>query len=298
MRVSKVIGIATVLAFTVGLSTTGPSAGAAAPAFVPSPRVLVTPGYSTDPSGDETGQKFAQGDLRSARVFTRLVSGVPDLFVSATVASWVAPTSPNWTQNDTFIDWFLDVNGDGVSDFDLFFGFDVNSVHVDVMKLSTHQLVCSGAPSWSSTAMSYVARVRLSCLGNPASVRVKAHIRYSKGALGAALDNAPSAGFSPFFVAFRPNQPGTPGVSAGSRSLHVIWTAPVPSVYSVTDYVVQYRPTTSAVWTTYPDGVSTALAAHIAGLTAGKTYVVRIFAKNQAGLGIASATSAARTVLP
>jgi hypothetical protein len=128
-------------------------------------------------------------------------------------------------------------------------------------------------------------------------VRVRARIRYSQGSLGAAVDSAPSTGLSPAVVTFRPNKPGTPSVSAGVRSIHAVWTAPVASVAPVTDYIVQYSLASPIAWKTFVDPVSASPVAHISGLTPGKAYVVRVIAKNKFGNGAASANSAARVPL-
>lgn len=74
-------------------------------------------------------------------------------------------------------------------------------------------------------------------------------------------------------------------------SLDADWLAPSDNGGSaITDYVVEYQPLGGS-WATFSDGVSTATAAIITGLTPGTQYYVRVSAKNSIGTG-AAVTSA------
>lgn len=65
----------------------------------------------------------------------------------------------------------------------------------------------------------------------------------------------------------------TPGV--GQVALR--WLAPNPSG-DVTDYVVQFKPASSGVWSTFSDGVGTSPIAVVTGLTNGTPYDFRVAA--------------------
>lgn len=67
-------------------------------------------------------------------------------------------------------------------------------------------------------------------------------------------------------------------------SVSLTWTA--PSVLNdgvITDYVVQYRATSSSSWLTYVHAASTSAAITVSGLTAGTSYTFQVAAKTQAG---------------
>ncbi len=55
----------------------------------------------------------------------------------------------------------------------------------------------------------------------------------------------------------------------------------------ITDYIIEYKLSSSSTWKTFNDGVSTNLTATVNGLVAGK-YNFRVSAKNTSGQGIAS----------
>jgi Fibronectin type III domain len=84
-----------------------------------------------------------------------------------------------------------------------------------------------------------------------------------------------------------------------SGQIHLTWFAPLTNGgSSITDYVIQRSPNGTSSWTTVSDGVSTATAYTVTGLTNGIRYYFRIFARNAAGNGAASAVVSAtpRTV--
>jgi hypothetical protein len=63
----------------------------------------------------------------------------------------------------------------------------------------------------------------------------------------------------------------------------------------VTDYQIQYRVTTSTAWAYFTDAVSSTPSTVVTGLLPGKSYVFRVLARNAAGTGAVSASSAAVT---
>jgi hypothetical protein len=82
---------------------------------------------------------------------------------------------------------------------------------------------------------------------------------------------------------------GTPG--NGTATLR--WTAPIDNGgAAITDYVIQYKPSTGSRWTVVADGTSTATSATVTGLTNGTSYVFQVAAVNGAGQGAYSAWAA------
>ena len=85
-----------------------------------------------------------------------------------------------------------------------------------------------------------------------------------------------------------PSSPASLTGSVSNASVRLAWTAPIANGgATITDYVVQYATSNSAStsWTTFADGVSTALAATVSGLTNGVTYSFRVAAVNAIGTG-------------
>ena len=111
---------------------------------------------------------------------------------------------------------------------------------------------------------------------------------------GSSTASAASASFSPSTV---PGAPGTPLCVAGYQAVTVGWTAPASNGGSaVTDYVVEYS-TDGSAWTTFADGVSTALSTTVTGLSNGTAYLFRVAAVNARGTGNSSSVSSAATPL-
>jgi hypothetical protein len=66
----------------------------------------------------------------------------------------------------------------------------------------------------------------------------------------------------------------------GNRSVRLSWTAPLSNGGSaITDYIIQRSPNGSTSWTAVTDGVSTATAYTVGGLTNGARYYFRVFAR-------------------
>lgn len=91
--------------------------------------------------------------------------------------------------------------------------------------------------------------------------------------------------------------PGTPtslAATRGNAEVSLIWVAPAANGgASVTDYVVEFKLTADASWTTFSDGTSTATSATVTSLTNGSSYDFRVSAVNTAGTGSASSTATA-----
>jgi hypothetical protein len=108
------------------------------------------------------------------------------------------------------------------------------------------------------------------------------------GGVGAfSLNSGP---LTPFSRAARPEAPtALVGIGAGG-TIALSWIgSPANAGGRVSDYVIQYRLSTSSRWVTVRDGVSATASATVARLVAGRGYVFRVAAKNLAGQGAFSA---------
>jgi titin len=76
-----------------------------------------------------------------------------------------------------------------------------------------------------------------------------------------------------------PSNPTWVSVTPGNQRLTAVWQAPQGRFSAVTDYVIEYKPSTGS-WTTFSDGTSTDTSTAITGLTNGDSYTVRIKAMN------------------
>jgi DNA-binding beta-propeller fold protein YncE len=99
-----------------------------------------------------------------------------------------------------------------------------------------------------------------------------------------------------------PTVPGIPAELAatpGNGQIALSWTAPTDNGGKpVTDYQIQYKPTSEDAWTTYADGVSTNTNGVVTGLVDGTSYDFRVNAVNSIGPGTNSdAVSATPTAV-
>lgn len=95
--------------------------------------------------------------------------------------------------------------------------------------------------------------------------------------------------------------PGAPSVSsfvAGAGQATVTFAAPSSNGGSaITDYLVEYKLTSAASWSTWSHSASGAVLSYtITGLTNGSSYDVRVSAVNSVGTGAASASSSSTPV--
>ena len=79
-------------------------------------------------------------------------------------------------------------------------------------------------------------------------------------------------------------------------SLAVIWSAASTNGAPVQDYVIEYRKSNEVSWQTWNDVVSPQLSSTITGLTPGTSYVIRVSAKSQFGVGPSSLSPSSITV--
>ncbi|MEN9300867.1 MAG: hypothetical protein RLZZ254_648, partial [Actinomycetota bacterium] len=103
-------------------------------------------------------------------------------------------------------------------------------------------------------------------------------------------------------VAVTPSTTTEPGVvrslaaTAGETSVDLSWLVPANTGgVAISDYVIEYRATTSTAWTTVNDGVSTATGVTVSGLSAGTSYEFRVSARNAVHRGITALASATPT---
>ena len=92
-----------------------------------------------------------------------------------------------------------------------------------------------------------------------------------------------------------PNPPSSIRATVRTTSITLVWSAVVAKAAPVTDYIVEYRTDTSAAWSTWDDGVSTAVTATLTNMTPDAPVSLRVKAVNTYG---ASPASAMVTVTP
>lgn len=68
--------------------------------------------------------------------------------------------------------------------------------------------------------------------------------------------------------------------TATSSTQPLTWSAPVIGGGSITDYLVEYKASSSGTWLTFTDGVTTATGTTVTGLAAGTAYDYRVSAFN------------------
>ena len=103
----------------------------------------------------------------------------------------------------------------------------------------------------------------------------------------AATNSAGTGTYSSSATATTPSAPGAPTAlagTAGNTQVALTWTAPASNGgAAITDYVVQYKASSSGTWLTFADGTSTTTSATVTGLTNGTAYDFQVAATNTAG---------------
>lgn len=77
---------------------------------------------------------------------------------------------------------------------------------------------------------------------------------------------------------------------AGTEKVILSWDTPDTGGSSITDYVIEYKLSSSSTWLTYSDGVSTSTSVTVTGLMGGSRYDFRVTAVNSNGTGVVSDT--------
>ena len=96
-------------------------------------------------------------------------------------------------------------------------------------------------------------------------------------------DWSPSATGTPEAPAAQvPDAPDLPTLKPGNAQLSVSWIEPSDNGASITDYDVQYQPTSSLNWTKH-EFIGAGTSTTITGLTNGLNYTVQVRAENSAG---------------
>jgi hypothetical protein len=102
-----------------------------------------------------------------------------------------------------------------------------------------------------------------------------------------------AAGIAAYGLPAPPSAPRSLAGTAGTRKVTLTWKAPTTTNgAALRDYVVQFRRKGTTTWKTFADGVKATTGAVVTGLTGGVTYEFRIRAKNDWGVGAATAVVA------
>jgi len=85
------------------------------------------------------------------------------------------------------------------------------------------------------------------------------------------------------------NYPGkitSPVATPSGTSVNLSWTAPISNGGSViTDYLIEYKSSSSSTWSTFSDGISTNLSSTVTGLSGSTEYDFRVSGVNANGTG-------------
>ena len=251
--------------------------------------------YSTDGGTTWTSSDIASVTNRS-KVYTNLVGGVRHQFrvyavnaAGTSQASAVVEATPiaaTASSEPRFLNGFLS----GTSAY-LSWTRPLTTGGSAITSYTTWMSTNAGA-TWSSIAVTG-ANVRNARITNLA-YGVQYEFRVT--AANAVGDSAPSATFT---LQLRgtgtPNPPSSIRATVNTTSITLAWSAVVATAAPVTDYIVEYRTDTSAAWSTWNDGVSTAVTATLTKMTPDLPVSLRVKAVNRYG---ASPASAMVTVTP
>ena len=209
------------------------------------------------------------GSGESATVFSVVPYGVPASPSDLVVVDGIGNITANWTAPSS--------NGRAIADYRVQYGESLSG-------------------PWTTLSDAISATPTATLTGVPAGVNLYVRV----AAINEAGVGAYTAAVGPAIAKAVPEAPSSVAATIGADgSIGLNWSAPVRNGGSpITDYVVQYRPTASSVWTTYTEGVSTGRSATLTGLSRiSGPYVFRVLAKNAVGVGPASATSNEATPL-
>ncbi|MCQ3815127.1 MAG: fibronectin type III domain-containing protein, partial [Acidimicrobiia bacterium] len=158
----------------------------------------------------------------------------------------------------------------------------------------SHKLASAGADAWSTpvsvTAPTVTAVISSLTNASVYEVRVAARNSAGQGAWSEVVSAAPSA------TVVAPGAPRDVSAVPGDASLVVSWAPPGSDGGAVVSgYLIQHREDTQgAAWSTpAAEAAATARSYTVSSLTGGKTYQVRVAAKNSAGTGAYATVTAA-----
>ncbi|MEY3558021.1 MAG: hypothetical protein RL374_727 [Actinomycetota bacterium] len=251
--------------------------------------------YSTDGGTTWTGSDIASETNRS-KVYANLVGGVLHKFrvyainaVGTSQASAVVESTPiaaTVSSQPRYLNGFLS----GTSAY-LSWTRPLMTGGSAITSYTTWMSTNAGA-TWTIIAVTG-ANVRNARVNNLA-YGVQYEFRVT--AANAAGNSAPSATFT---LQLRgtgtPNPPSSIRATVNTTSITLAWSAVVATAAPVTDYIIEYRTDTSAAWSTWNDGVSTAVTATLTNMTPDVPVSLRVKAVNRYG---ASPASAMVTVTP
>jgi hypothetical protein len=145
-------------------------------------------------------------------------------------------------------------------------------------------------------AFSYCASLRqVMFLGDLPSMRPGVFYRSNEATLHYTSQGAGWASViasRPAVLTVTPSAPRGLGLNPTHRQVAVSWAPPQSDGgLSVSDYVIQYRPSSGSTWTTFDDGVSQSPSAVVTGLDDRFAYVFRVAAVNTLGAGAYSEIS-------
>ena len=149
----------------------------------------------------------------------------------------------------------------------------------------------SNAPTWSSfgdgVSRSPAATVSGLTPGATFNFRVSAKTSLGAGGFSSPVTVTTLTG--------TPNRIASLTIAPTSTTFNVTWPAPTTNGAAITDYLIDYRLSTSSKWVRFADPVSTTAGVTVSGLTPGATYYVRVTPISSYGSG-AAASSPARTL--
>jgi hypothetical protein len=156
-----------------------------------------------------------------------------------------------------------------------------------------------GAPITGYTVTSNPGNITATGSGSPLTVSgltngtsYTFYVR-ANNSVGASDPSNSSNNVTPVSPATVPGAPVSVVGTAGNGQVSLSWTAPISDGGKpVIDFAVQYKTASSNIWLPYADGVSTATATTITGLTNGTAHNFRVAAINEIGTSSYSVSSA------
>src|SRR5207244_6643142 len=129
------------------------------------------------------------------------------IVLSVRTAQPVDLRTANIDADNTTMQWAIDVNNDGKSDYQVEYGVDTGKLYAEVYLPNATTKSCTGTASIAADG-SYVSSVPLNCLGNPQSFRWGGLMQFTAtGTPPAPTDRVPDAGYLGPISAAAPTPP-------------------------------------------------------------------------------------------